>query len=188
MVPILILVVDKDLVGIAVQIALALVRLASWAPWGDYRSLLVSILRAHTFLVSDCGVRCDFDDPASLDDPSLSPLPCFYEVKLDLALSFSFPLFLLSLSLSTVDVFFPSRHPDKVRRLPFGVAAASAIFQRFMETMLSGIHGTCVYLDDIVVNGVTMEERQSRIEMVLDHLKTADLRLSHAKASLAFLK
>lgn len=37
----------------------------------------------------------------------------------------------------------------RVKRLPFGVAAAPAVFLRFMETTLSGIPGTCVYLDDI---------------------------------------
>lgn len=44
-----------------------------------------------------------------------------------------------------------------------------------METTLSGIPGTCVYLDDIVVSGVTMNEHTSKLEMVLDRLKTDNL-------------
>lgn len=72
----------------------------------------------------------------------------------------------------------------KVRCLPFGVAAATAIFQRwFMETTLLEIFGTCVYLD--VVSGATMEGHASRLEVVLDSLKTANLQLSHSKCRFA---
>ena len=42
-------------------------------------------------------------------------------------------------------------------RLPFGVAAAPAIFQRTMETVLQGIPNTCVYLDDILITGESDE-------------------------------
>lgn len=49
------------------------------------------------------------DDPDSLDDASL-PLPqCLVEAELNLALSFSWLLFLLSLSLSLLDISFPLR-------------------------------------------------------------------------------
>lgn len=70
----------------------------------------------------------------------------------------------------------------KVRRLPYGAAAAQAIFQRFMETTLSGIPGTCVYMGDIVVNETTIKEHRSWLEMVLNRLKTANLRMSRMKS------
>jgi len=38
-------------------------------------------------------------------------------------------------------------------RLPFGIASAPAIFQRTMETLLRGLKGVSVYLDDILVIG-----------------------------------
>lgn len=38
-------------------------------------------------------------------------------------------------------------------RMPFGVAAAPAIFQRIMDSLLQGIPGTIVYLDDILISG-----------------------------------
>lgn len=38
-------------------------------------------------------------------------------------------------------------------RLPFGVAAAPAISQRIMDSLLQGVPGTVVYLDDILVTG-----------------------------------
>lgn len=59
--------------------------------------------------------------------------------------------------------------------------AASAIFKPFTQTTLSVIPGTCVYLDDITVSGATMEEHESKLEMVLNRLKTANLRLHRMK-------
>ena len=38
-------------------------------------------------------------------------------------------------------------------RLPFGVAAAPAIFQRTMESLLGNLPHVCIYLDDILVTG-----------------------------------
>ncbi len=43
-------------------------------------------------------------------------------------------------------------------RLPFGVASAPAMFQRTMETVLQGIPGVSVYIDDILVSGKTDDE------------------------------
>ena len=42
-------------------------------------------------------------------------------------------------------------------RLPFGVSAAPAVFQRCIETLLQSCHGVSVYLDDILITGSTME-------------------------------
>ena len=43
-------------------------------------------------------------------------------------------------------------------RLPFGVSAAPAVFQRTMENLLRGCQGVCIYLDDILIAGSTTEE------------------------------
>ena len=43
-------------------------------------------------------------------------------------------------------------------RLPFGVASAPAIFQRYMDTLLQGMEGVSVYLDDILIAGTTIDK------------------------------
>ena len=42
-------------------------------------------------------------------------------------------------------------------RLPFGITTAPAIFQRTLESLLAGIPGVIVYLDDILVTGDTID-------------------------------
>ena len=50
--------------------------------------------------------------------------------------------------------------------LPFGVASAPGIFQRVMESLLSGIPGVIVYLVNIFVTGQTEEAHLSALEEV----------------------
>ena len=71
-------------------------------------------------------------------------------------------------------------------RLPFGVSAAPAVFQRYMETLLRGLPGTAVYLDDILITGATVEEHIQNLEAVLTKLHKAGLKLNRSKCS--FLK
>jgi len=42
-------------------------------------------------------------------------------------------------------------------RLHFGVASAPAIFQRTIESLMLGIPGISVYIDDILVTGSSVE-------------------------------
>ncbi|XP_037505852.1 uncharacterized protein K02A2.6-like [Rhipicephalus sanguineus] len=69
----------------------------------------------------------------------------------------------------------------KVNRLPFGVSAAPAIFQRMMETTLAGIQRVSVYLDDIIVSGKDVKEHAQRLEEVLTRLSDKGLRLKREK-------
>ena len=66
-------------------------------------------------------------------------------------------------------------------RLPFGVASAPAIFQRYMETLLQGIPAISVYIDDILVTGKTLDEHLQTLEEVLKRLQDAGLRLNRDK-------
>lgn len=68
-------------------------------------------------------------------------------------------------------------------RLPFGVSSAPAVFQRCMETLLRGLKGVCVYLDDILVTGSLIDEHLANLRAVLGKLETAGLRLNRSKCS-----
>ena len=66
-------------------------------------------------------------------------------------------------------------------RLPFGVSAAPAIFQRTMENLLQAIEGVVVYLDDILVTWKCQDRHLQRLEKVLQRLSAAGLRLKRVK-------
>ena len=69
----------------------------------------------------------------------------------------------------------------RYNRLPFGVSAAPAIFQRTLETLLCGIPNVCVYLDDTLVTGKTSKEHLKNLGEVLTRLETAGMRLKEQK-------
>ena len=66
-------------------------------------------------------------------------------------------------------------------RLPFGVSAAPAIFQRCMENLLQGCQGVSVYLDDILVTGSIVEDHLTNLDKVLSTMTKAGLTLNQAK-------
>ena len=69
----------------------------------------------------------------------------------------------------------------RFNRLPFGVSSAPAIFQRTMECLLNGIPQVIVYMDDILITGRTMKEHFHNLQLVLQQLSTAGLRLKQEK-------
>jgi len=52
--------------------------------------------------------------------------------------------------------------------MPFELKNASATFQRLMNSVLTGMQGLkcLVYLDDIVIYGVSLEDHNKRLEEV----------------------
>ena len=52
---------------------------------------------------------------------------------------------------------------SQYNRLPFGVAAAPSIFQQTMETLLQDLPGVCIYLDDILITGMTDQEHLNNL-------------------------
>ena len=56
----------------------------------------------------------------------------------------------------------------KYNRLPFGVTSAPAIFQR---CLVQGLKGVSVYIDDILVMGVTLEKHIQNLEPDLKRLE-----------------
>ena len=62
-------------------------------------------------------------------------------------------------------------------RLPFGISSAPGIFQRVIESLLQGIDGVVVYLDDILITGSTEEGHLKALDEVLSRLDRAGLRV-----------
>ena len=68
-------------------------------------------------------------------------------------------------------------------RLPFGISAASAIFQRTIDTILQGIPQTVAYLDDILITGKDQEDHLKNLNAVLHRLEEHGLRLRKDKCT-----
>ena len=66
-------------------------------------------------------------------------------------------------------------------RLPFGISSAPGIFQCIMESLLQGIPGVIVYLDNILVSAPIEEEHLRRLEEVFARLKKSGLRARQSK-------
>ena len=66
-------------------------------------------------------------------------------------------------------------------RLGFGYASAPAIFQRYMESILAGVPGVGVLIDDVIVSAGSEQEHLQRLEEVLKRLSDAGLRLQRKK-------
>ena len=69
----------------------------------------------------------------------------------------------------------------KYTRLPFGISSAPAIFQRAIESLLKGVKNVAVYLDDIILTGESDAEHLKTLEVVLNILCKAGLRLKPSK-------
>ena len=68
-------------------------------------------------------------------------------------------------------------------RLPFGVHSAPAIFQRTIEGILRGVKNVAVYIDDILITGVSEEEHLQTLDKVLSRLKAEGMRLKRDKCA-----
>ena len=72
----------------------------------------------------------------------------------------------------------------KYKCLPFGLASAPGIFQRFISQLLCGIEGVVVYLDDILVCATSLGELEKKLRLVLDRLSNANVKLNVKKCEL----
>ena len=74
-----------------------------------------------------------------------------------------------------------SRGLFRYTRLPLGISSAPGIFQRVIEGLLQGVKGVVVYLDNILIAGVSEEEHLETLSEVLGRLDKAGLRVKRSK-------
>ena len=70
--------------------------------------------------------------------------------------------------------------------MPFGLAQAPSYFQKLMNKVLNGLNFAFAYLDDIIIFSETAEEHMKHIQIIIDRLKAAQLKLKKSKC--AFFK
>ena len=70
------------------------------------------------------------------------------------------------------------------KRLPFGICSAQDIFQNIMSEIFEDIEGVEVVVDYILVWGASEEEHDTRLEKVLQHAQSRNLKLNKDKSQL----
>ena len=68
-------------------------------------------------------------------------------------------------------------------RLPFGLRNAPAEFSRIMVQVLGDLTFVEIYLDDITVHSVTIDQHFDHLEVVFNRLKEANLKINKAKCT-----
>lgn len=73
-------------------------------------------------------------------------------------------------------------------RMPFGLKNAPATFQRMINIVLNGLigKGILVYMDDIIIYSVSLQEHVNLLNVVFDRLRKANLQIQADKSE--FLK
>ena len=66
-------------------------------------------------------------------------------------------------------------------RMPNGIHSGPALFQRTMDSLLSGIPGITCYLDDILVAGKSAQEHYQPLACVFEKLQSAGFKLNKSK-------
>lgn len=70
----------------------------------------------------------------------------------------------------------------RFKRLPFGLSCAPELFQRVMERLLIGCKNIIVYLDDILIFALTVEELEILVAKVKEILKSNNLTINENKS------
>lgn len=75
-----------------------------------------------------------------------------------------------------------------MKRLPFRVPGAPAIFQRVMEMTFAGVMGVSAYLENIIVSKAELREHNEPLNEVLCRLEKVDLQLKQEKCKFVTTK
>ena len=72
----------------------------------------------------------------------------------------------------------------RFKRLPYGLASAPGIFQRYISQLLNKFDDVVMYLDDILVVSKNIEDHKLRLKQVLEVLQKANVKLNEKKCDL----
>ena len=96
--------------------------------------------------------------------------------KLDLSQAY------LQLALSEKSMkYYTHQGLYRYERLPFGVASATAMFQKIMDTILQGIPNVICYIDDILITGEDDTTHLNTLAEVLSRLEEQGIRIKMEK-------
>ena len=172
--------VDKELERLQGEGTLELVEISEWA------APIVVVLKRDKKSVRICGDFSVTVNPVSKLDRY--PIPKVEDLFARLSKGRYFSKIDLSHAYQQLPLQADSRkyvvintHKGLFTRLPFGISSAPGIFQRVMESLLQGISGVVVYLDDILISGSTEEEHLAALDEVLNRLNKAGLRVKKSK-------
>ena len=68
-------------------------------------------------------------------------------------------------------------------KVPFGLAQAPSSFQKLMNKVLDGLKFSFAYLDDIIIFSKTAEDHLKHIQIIINRLRAAQLKLKKSKCS-----
>ena len=135
----------------------------------DLKKLNIAVRREHLMLPS-------LDDIA----PKLAQSKVFF--ALDAASGFwQIPLEENSQLITT---FIPPFGRYAFRRLPFGISSAPEIFQRKIASLLGGLSGVEVIMDDILIHGLDLEEHDACLMAVIRRIDASGFNLNPSKCVL----
>ena len=169
--------VEQELQRLMKEGTLEPVEMADWA------APIVPVVKQDRWSVQICGdFRQTVNPVAKLDQ---YPIPKIEDLlttlvkgkvftKIDLSNAYQ----QLSLDEASKQYMVVNTHKGLFRytRLPFEISSAPAIFQRVIESLIQGIPGVFVYLDDILITGEPEEAHLSALSEVLARLEKVGLR------------
>lgn len=72
------------------------------------------------------------------------------------------------------------------KRLPYGLSNVPEIFQKYIiDDFISGLAGTLAYIDNIILYGKTLDERNTRLINMLTRVREHNVRFKLDKLQLA---
>ena len=136
---------------------------------GDYRLTINSVIDADQYRIN------------TLDEITHALSGCKWYSKLDLKSAYlQLPLSKDAMKFTTISTHIGH---FSYTRLPFGISAAPAIFQEFMDKyIVSNTPGVKAFQDDVIVAGETVEQHNVRLNLILERLKTFNLEINKEKS------